>query len=93
MKTTNKKKPSASRKISFLLIGMIFVTNVGVLHLCYLSIRESFTGALPYLTAMIGLLQLAMGYVLGHYFKKSAKENTAGGIVYDTAVSNTRRDI
>lgn len=88
-----KQQTTASKKIAFLLLGMTFVTNMGVLFLCALSVWKGFTGALPYLTTMIGLLEFALGYVLGHYYKKSAKENTRGGIVYDAAVTNQRRDI
>lgn len=89
---SGKRKITKSHLIAFLLIAMTFITNMAVLYLCRLSILVGFTGALPYLTSMIALLQVALGYVLGHYFKKSAKENTQGGIVYDTAVT-TRRDI
>lgn len=89
----DKPKCAASKKIAYLLLTMTFLTNMGVLFLCALSIWRGFTGALPYLTTMIGLLEFSLGYVLGHYYKKSTKENTAGGIVYDTAVTNTRRDI
>lgn len=88
----SQAKCSASKKIAYLLLTMTFLTNMGVLFLCALSIWKGFTGSLPYLTTMIGLLEFSLGYVLGHYYKKSAKENTQGGIVYDTAV-NTRRDI
>ena len=86
----DKPKLSASKKIAYWVLIMVFVDNLGVLALCGYSIWRGFTGALPYLTAMIGLLEMASGYVLGHYFKKSAKENTAGGIVYET---NVRRDM
>ena len=88
----DKPKTAASKKIAYLLLAMTFVTNLGVLFLCALSIWKGFTGALPYLTTMIGLLEFSLGYVLGHYYKKSAKENTVGGIVYDAAVTNVRRD-
>jgi hypothetical protein len=90
---SKKPKSTASKRIAYLLLTMTFVTNMGVLFLCGLSVWKGFTGALPYLTTMIGLLEFSLGYVLGHYYKKSTKENTAGGIVYDTAVTNTRRDI
>lgn len=89
----DRPKIAASKKIAYLLLTMTFLTNLGVLCLCALSIWKGFTGALPYLTTMIGLLEFSLGYVLGHYYKKSAKENTVGGIVYDTTVKNTRRDI
>jgi hypothetical protein len=90
---SKKPKSTASKRIAYLLLTMTFVTNMGVLFLCGLSVWKGFTGALPYLTTMIGLLEFSLGYVLGHYYKKSTAENTAGGIVYDTAVTNTRRDI
>lgn len=89
----DKQKCAASKKIAYLLLTLTFLTNVGVLFLCALSIWKGFTGALPYLTTMIGLLEFSLGYVLGHYYKKSTAENTAGGIVYETAVTNTRRDV
>lgn len=57
-----------------------------VLALCGLAILRQFEGALPYLTTLIGALQAATGYVLGHYFKKSCRENTKGGITYDAAL-------
>lgn len=88
-----KQKNSASKKIAYLFLIMTFITNIGVLFLCAFSICSGFTGALPFLTTMIGLLEFSLGYVLGHYYKKSAKENTVGGIVYDSAMTNVRRDI
>ena len=79
-------------------VGILLVdgaATMAVLALCGLAIWRDFTGALPYLTTLIGALQAATGYVLGHYFRKSAQENTKGGIVYDTAlgVSNSDTDL
>lgn len=81
-----KKKLSASKLIA---LGVLFVDGTAtyiVLGLCGLAILRQFEGALPYLTTLIGALQAATGYVLGHYFKKSCKENTKGGITYDAAL-------
>lgn len=83
-----KKKLSASKLIA---LGVLFVDGTAtyiVLALCGLAILRDFGGALPYLTTLIGALQAATGYVLGHYFKKSCKENTKGGITYDAALGN-----
>ena len=81
-------------------VGILLVdgaATMAVLALCGLAIWRDFTGALPYLTTLIGALQAAKGYVLGHYFRKSAQENTRGGIVYDDAmrrpVSNSDTDL
>jgi hypothetical protein len=57
-----------------------------VLGLCYMAIRRDFTGALPYLTTLIGALQAATAVVLAAYFGKSKAENTRGGITYDAAL-------
>ncbi len=89
------KRRSTSHIIA---IGVLLVdgaATMAVLALCGFAIWRDFTGALPYLTTLIGALQAATGYVLGHYFRKSAQENTKGGIVYDTAlgVSNSDTDL
>lgn len=85
------KKP---RKIEFsklIALGVLLVDGYAthrVLALCELAILHSYTGAMAYLTALIGALQAATAYVLGHYFKKSTAENTKGGITYDTALQD-----
>lgn len=57
-----------------------------VLYFCYLSIRQNFSGPLPYLTTLIGALQATTAVVLTAYFGKSKAENTSGGITYDAAM-------
>ena len=84
------KKRSMSHVIA---VGVLLVDAgavAAVLFLCYLSVCRGFTGAMPYLTALIGALQAAAAVVLAAYFNKSKAENTQGGIVYDTAVRMDR---
>lgn len=57
-----------------------------VLGLCGLAVTRQFTGALPYLTTLIGALQAVTAVVLTAYFHKAKAENTRGGIVYDAAL-------
>ena len=88
-----KKKCTTSKMIA---IGVLIVDGTAtyiVLGLCGLAILRRFEGALPYLTTLIGALQAATGYVLGHYFKKSTAENTKGGITYDAALGVSSSDI
>ena len=76
-------------------VGILLVDGVAtmaVLALCGLAILRDFTGALPYLTTLIGALQAVTGVVLGAYFSKSKAENTKGGIVYDTALGVSDSD-
>lgn len=82
-----KKKWTTSKTIA---IGILLVDGSAtyiVLGLCGIAILRNFSGALPYLTTLIGALQAAAGYVLGAYFRKSGRENTRGGIVYDAALN------
>lgn len=83
------RKPwTTSKVIAIGVLAMDAVATLAVLALCGLAILRQFEGALPYLTTLIGALQAATGYVLGHYFRKAAQENTKGGIVYDAAMGS-----
>ena len=77
------------RSMSHIIAGGVLAVDAAavavVLFLCYLSVERSFTGTLPYLTALVGALQTATAVVLASYFGKSKAENTMGGIVYDAA--------
>lgn len=93
VKTKKKQKKLAFSKILALLILLGDIgLSAGTLYLCYVAITLGFTGELGYLVTLIGLYQVATGYVLGKYFSKSQAENTAGGIIYDTAISNKGED-
>ena len=88
--------PTTSKVIAIGVLIMDAVATLAVLALCGLAILRDFTGALPYLTTLIGALQAVTGVVLGAYFNKSKAENTKGGIVYDAAmgsVSETETDL
>lgn len=81
-----RKRWTASKLIALGVLVVDASSTYIVLYFCWLSIKLQFSGSLPYLTTLIGALQAATGYVLGHYFKKSTAENTVGGITYDAAL-------
>lgn len=87
-----KRLASTSRLIALGVLAVDGVSTFAVLYLCWLAITTAYEGALPYLTTLIGALQFATGYVLGHYFKKSTAENTRGGITYDAALGVSDSD-
>lgn len=69
--------------------GVLFIdykTTSTTLDLCYIAVANNYTGSLPYLTALIALLQAATATVLSFALNKSKAENTAGGIVYETTL-------
>ena len=63
-----------------------YKTTSTTLDLCYIAVANNYTGSLPYLTALIALLQAATATVLSFALNKSKAENTAGGIVYETTL-------
>lgn len=83
-----RRRRTTSKVIAVGILLVDGVATMAVLALCGLAILRNYTGGLPYLTALVGALQAATGYVLGHYFRKSARENTRGGIVYDAALGS-----
>lgn len=56
-----------------------------IVILAYIAVWRDYTGSLGYLAYPFTALSAAGGTILPAYFSKSAKENTAGGIVYDAA--------
>ena len=97
-KRLDKPEKKAWTTSKVIAVGILLVdgaATMAVLALCGLAILRNFTGALPYLTTLIGALQAVTGVVLGAYFNKSKAENTKGGIVYDAAlgVSNSDTDL
>lgn len=84
-----RKKMAFSKVVALGVLALDGLTSTFTLAVCWLSIREGFSGSLPYLTSLIGALQAATAYVLGHYYKKATVENQKGGIVYDTAINST----
>lgn len=84
---------TTSQKIALGVLVVDALATFSVLGLCALSIVKGFDGALPYLTTLIGALQAVTGVVLSAYYKKSALENTKGGIVYDKAMKESEGDV
>ena len=86
------KKRETSKTLAGVILAGDLLLSLATLGVTVLAILQDFTGGLPYLVALIGIYNVATGYVLGKYFDKSRAENTVGGIVYDAAMSGVKRD-
>lgn len=53
--------------------------------------RTGYTGTLPWLSVTLTGAWGAYGVSQAMYYKKSEKENTAGGIVFETAMKQTTK--
>ncbi len=88
---SERKQEQFSKRLARTVIAGDLLLSICTLALCAFAIWRDYTGAMAYLSALIGVYNAATGYVLGKYMDKSKAENTKGGIVYDTAMLD--RDI
>lgn len=91
-KTKTKRKMAFSKKLVVLFLVSSQIVTLVTLYLCYLCITLDYQGSLPFLSALIGLQEISLGYVCSKYMTKSTSENTKGGIVYDLALQNKKQD-
>ena len=85
---SKKKQEQFSKRLAFTIIWGDIILSICTLAICVLAILKDYSGALPYLTSLIGIYNIATGYVLGKYMDKSKAENTKDGIVYDIAMQD-----
>lgn len=82
-----KKKIEFSKLLIIQESILIWIITIAVLILAYICIINQYFGELPWITAMVGLPWTAYGMSQGFYYKKAEKENTKGGIKYETVMA------
>ena len=65
--------------------------SLSFIILAFYCIHEGFTGSLPWLAAMVGFPWTAYGVSQAMYYRKSEKENTMGGIKYESIMEEARK--
>ena len=68
--------------------ALLWVVTVGGLLLAAYCIRTGYTGALPWLTAMVGLPWTAHGVVCSGYLSMAKSDHKRDGITYEAAKAN-----
>ena len=88
MKNKKQKKNKKAFSISLLVYEsvLIWITTICVLVMAFFCIFNGEFGDLPWLTAMIGFPWTAYAVSQMYYYKKSEKENTCGGITYESVM-------
>ncbi|MGN0134967.1 MAG: hypothetical protein ACI4AO_09595 [Anaerotignum sp.] len=81
-----KKKQEFSKVIMKMEMRLLQIHTIGVLALAFYCVHESFDAAFPWLTAIATAPWAAWGVSKTGYTMKSTKENTSGGIVYESAM-------
>ncbi len=66
---------------------LIWFTTITFLVLAFVCIKNAYFGELPWLTAMAAFPWTAYGASQAFYYRKAEKENTSGGIKYETIMA------
>ena len=87
-KNKRKEKPQMefSKKLLIQESMLIWIVTISFIILAFVCISNQYFGELPWLAAMAACPWTAYGVGQGFYYKKSEKENTQGGIKYDTVM-------
>jgi hypothetical protein len=72
---------------------LIWIVTLSFLILAFVCIANQYFGELPWLTAMAGFPWTAYGASQAFYYRKSEKENTIGGVKYETVMMEKQSEI
>ena len=87
MARSNKPKREYSKSLLVQESALIWVVTIGMMFIALVCIIRGFTGTLPWLAAMVAFPWTAYGVSQAFYYKKSTKENTQGGIKFESVMA------
>lgn len=87
MKKNKKRKLEFSKQLLVQESILIWLVTLSFIILSFYCVVKQFFGELPWLTAMAAFPWTAYGVSQGFYYKKAEKENTKGGIKYETTLN------
>ncbi len=90
-----KKKTKKKEFSKVLLIQesiLIWIVTLTLLVLSFYCVLLGFMGSLPWISSIIISVWGAYGVSQGFYYNKSKKENTQGGIKYETTMATLLRN-
>ena len=67
---------------------LVWIVTLVALAITVYCIKRNFTGALPWLAAIVGFPWSAYGVSQACYYNKSKAENTKGGIKFETVMQS-----
>ena len=87
MAKSNKTKREYSKSLLIQESALIWVVTIGMMFIALVCIIRGFTGTLPWLAAMVAFPWTAYGVSQAFYYKKSTRENTQGGIKFESVMA------
>ena len=83
-----KKKKEFSKVLLIQESILIWIITLAFIGLAFYCVANQYFGELPWLAAMCGFPWTAYGVSQACYYKKAEKENTKGGIKFESAMSS-----
>ena len=87
-KNRKKKKNEFSKTLLIQESVLVWIVTIAFFILSFICITNQYFGELPWLTAMAACPWAAYAVSQSFYYHKAEKENTKGGIKYDTVIKN-----
>ena len=89
-KRTEKKEMEFSKKLLLHETLLLWVVTLAFIVLAFVCITNQFFGELPWLTAMAMAPWGAYAVGQGFYYRKAEKENTQGGIKFESVMAQIK---
>ena len=86
-KSKKKNKTEFSKTLLIQESILIWVITIAFIGLAFFCITNQYFGEFSWLAAMVGFPWTAYSVSQGFYYKKAEKENTKGGIKYDSVMA------
>ena len=85
---SRKQKPDLSQFSKWMIADirpLLWIVTIGGFLLAFYCVYEGYTGALPWIGAMVGLPWTAHGVVCSFYLNLCKSDHREGGITFETA--------
>ena len=83
-----KTKAEYSKKLVTDIRSLLWIVTVGGLLLAFYCVHKNYLGALPWVSAMVGLPWTAHGVICSFYLNMAKSDHKVGGITFETAKAN-----
>lgn len=87
MKKSLKNKKEFSKVLLIQESVLVWIVTLTLLTLSFYCVIFGFLGSLPWISSIVISVWGAYGVSQGFYYNKSKKENTKGGIKYETTMA------
>ena len=82
------QRPDHSKQLTRDVRPLLWIVTIGGLLLAFYSVHKGYSGALPWISTMVGLPWTAYGTICSFYMNMSKSDHKEGGITFEAAKAN-----